>query len=350
MQVFLSVVSYIFSVFIFLPLIRDNYWLFRTLEYPRFQKFIAVVTLLCCWTVISFFDQPDFIAIALLLMGGAYLFIKIFPYTTMSKKQVLTVEAAPEENSLKIFTANVYQYNQRYAEMKAEIEGCDPDVILLLETDENWEHGMAGLKKNYPHHVAQSLPNTYGMNFYSRFELVNPEMRFLVKPDIPSLDTKVKLRSGQLIQLYGLHPEPPVPGESLRSTAKDKELMKVALKVSKLNEPCIVLGDLNDVAWSYTTSLFTKVSGLLDVRCGRGFYSTFSAKSKIMRFPLDYIFCSADFGLYKMKRLPANGSDHFPIFTHLVYRPDLKLKQKPRKADSGEKADAVEMANQNPDA
>ena len=71
------------------------------------------------------------------------------------------------------------------------------------------------------------------------------------------------------------HPEPPVPGENLYSTAKDKELMKVALKAKECKLPCIVFGDLNDVAWSHTTELFRKTSELLDPRRGRGFYSTF---------------------------------------------------------------------------
>jgi endonuclease/exonuclease/phosphatase (EEP) superfamily protein YafD len=104
------------------------------------------------------------------------------------------------------------------------------------------------------------------------------------------------------------------------------------------------MGDLNDVAWSHTTELFRKVSRLLDPRRGRGFYSTFSAHYWWLRFPLDYIFCSSDFGLVTMRRLPRFGSDHFAMFIQLQYEPDLVKKHEEPIADKNEKTEAKEKA------
>lgn len=168
----------------------------------------------------------------------------------------------------------------------------------------------------------------------------------LVKDDIPSIDVIIQLPSGQKVQLYGLHPEPPVPGENLYATAKDKELMKIAFKARDCQLPCIVFGDLNDVAWSRTTTLFRKTSELLDPRRGRGFYSTFSAKSWLVRFPLDYIFCSSNFGLVNMKRMPPNGSDHFAVFTQLAFIPELQNQQEEPQADAKELEEAKEKAEE----
>ena len=184
------------------------------------------------------------------------------------------------------------------------------------------------------------------MLFYSRLAIAEGSIRYLVDYEIPSLEATLELPSGQPVKVWGLHPKPPVPGEDNRSTAKDKEIMKIAFKVKKEKLPVIVMGDLNDVAWSYVTELFRKTSGLLDPRRGRGFYSTFSANNWFMRFPLDYVFCSVEFGLIKMKKLKHNGSDHFPMFSHFIFDPSLKTIQEKPRADAEEMEKAQEKAGQ----
>jgi hypothetical protein len=83
----------------------------------------------------------------------------------------------------------------------------------------------------------------------------------------------------------------------------------------------IVAGDLNDVAWSHTSRLFRRLSRLVDPRVGRGFYNSYHAQCVWMRWPLDHVFYSPDFLLRGLRRLPAFGSDHFPLLIELAYHP-----------------------------
>ena len=99
------------------------------------------------------------------------------------------------------------------------------------------------------------------------------------------------------------------------------ELVMVARSVAETDQPVIVTGDLNDVAWSETTRLFRKISGLLDPRVGRGMFNTFHADYWCVRWPLDHLFHSGHFTLRRMRRLTSIGSDHFPILAELVYEP-----------------------------
>jgi len=93
--------------------------------------------------------------------------------------------------------------------------------------------------------------------------------------------------------------------------------------------PSIVTGDLNDVAWSATTSWMQKTGGLLDPRVGRGLFSTFHAKIPLLRWPLDHVFHTAHFKLVCLERLPDIGSDHFPVFARLSLNPEAVAEQNP---------------------
>nr|WP_271711556.1 endonuclease/exonuclease/phosphatase family protein [Marinigracilibium pacificum] len=214
--------------------------------------------------------------------------------------------------------SNVYQYNRNYHKLTKLISEYEPDIILLVETDEDWKNAVdKSLSEDYHQRIYKDLDNTYGMLLISKYDLENTEVKYLIKDDIPSIETIVNIQN-QRIKLYCLHPEPPVPSENSWATERDAEILKVGKKAAKEKLPVIVAGDLNDVAWSHTTELFLKTSQLLDPRRGRGFYNTFNAKYPLLRWPLDHVFCSHHFQLIQLETLPKIGSDHFPVLVDLA--------------------------------
>jgi endonuclease/exonuclease/phosphatase (EEP) superfamily protein YafD len=343
----LFIFSWLMIITVVLPFVKHDYWIFRICEYPRYQKLVIIIGLALIWLALGDYGQlGQHITLVFILVSIGYLIFLIWPYLPFARKEVLKVRSADAANQIRVYTCNVFQDNRAYHRVIHQIQQSNPDLFFLLETDKGWETAMdAAFANDYPYTLNEPLPNTYGLLLYSRLPFREAAIQYLVESDVPSVELMVELPSGQPVKIWGLHPKPPVPGEDDRSTAKDKELMKVALKAEKEKLPVIVMGDLNDVAWSYVTSLFRKTSGLLDPRIGRGFYSTFSANYWFMRFPLDYIFSSADFGLIAMKRMPHVGSDHFPMFIQLQYQPALEKLQEAPEATAEEKQEATEKAN-----
>jgi endonuclease/exonuclease/phosphatase (EEP) superfamily protein YafD len=179
------------------------------------------------------------------------------------------------------------------------------------------------------------------MILYSRLKVVHSQLNFFVDADVPSIYAALALTSGALIDLYCLHPRPPVP--YVDTYERDAELLIVGKKVMGTHRASIVSGDLNDVSWSYTTRLFQEISGLLDPRIGRGLYNTYNARIPVLRFPIDHVFHTASFRLVRLALLPPYGSDHFPVLVVLSYEPEVQGEQTPPAAEQGDKQEAERM-------
>ncbi len=325
-----------------IPLIRNDFWIFRVFEYPRLQKLALNVLLIALHLYFVPRDNAEKVVLAALVLNLGYLLYQVLPFTILGRKQIISARKPSKTTNISLLIANVFQDNRQSAKYLKIIDRCDPDVVLMVETNQWWQGKIDAIEDRYPHQLKVPLENTYGMIFYSKLKIKNGHIKYLVEDDIPSIQAEVQLKSGQWVKLYCLHPKPPVPQENPRSTARDKEILLVAESAKENSLPVIVMGDLNDVAWSYTTELFGKVSGLLDPRRGRGFFNSFHAKYFFLRFPLDHIFCSADFTLVRIERLESCGSDHFPMWIELQYDPPAETENHKPKAD----ADDVELAHE----
>lgn len=250
------------------------------------------------------------------------------PYTPVYEKEVNDTTTSDTSQDLKFFTANVLQDNTEHNKLAQQIKDLDADILLLTETDEVWQKAILGqLPSEYQYKVEVPLPNTYGMLLYSKLPLIDPQVHFLVDDSIPSIHTKFRLKSGKLVQFYAIHPTPPMPQENPKSTDRDAEMMIIAKKSRESKLPVIVAGDFNDVAWSPTSLLFQRVSGLLDLRVGRGFYCTFNSKKMLLRWPLDHVYVSPEFRFRSMKSAESIDSDHFPFYVVLSHEPEKAKEQ-----------------------
>lgn len=308
-----------------LPLLRFDQWWIRVFDFPRVQFAIAGVVVA---GLFLYFRDPmhvyESIVLGLLVLAVGYQLVKIFPYTVLMPKQVLTAEQNSNAATLRLLIANVYMENRESKAFLEMARGYDPDVILTMETDAWWEQALRALEAEYPHTLKHPLDNTYGMLVHSRLKLIDPEVRFILKDGIPSMHMQVELPPNDRIFMHFVHPDPPNPRHATETTKRDAELLIVGREVMKRDTPTIIAGDFNDVPWSRTTNLFQKASGLLDPRIGRGTYHTYNANNLLLRWPLDHIFHSGHFKLVHLERGPAWGSDHFPIFIELSLKPSAE--------------------------
>lgn len=329
-----------------LPVWRKQAWWVRIFDFPRLQIAGGLLAVAVAHTMLVSHDAAAWAFRALLLACLVLQVRRILPYTRLAKRQVLQTELPEPKDPLRLMFANVLQPQHHCEVLLRSVEESDPDLLLALETDDWWQQALSPLLERWPHTVLLPQDNTYGMLLYSRLPLEDVQVSYLIEPDVPSIHATVRLASGQPVRLHCLHPRPPAPAEHPDSKPRDAELLVVGKAIKKDPMPTVVMGDLNDVAWSHTSSLFRRISGLLDPRCGRGFYNTFHAAHWLVRYPLDHFFHSNDFKLVEFKRLPAFGSDHFPVYIHLSCEPQARAEQPEAQADAADRAEAQDKISE----
>lgn len=323
-----------------IPFVRREAWWIRVLDFPRPQITIAAVVVTAVLAIWEPNTPFQVVTLTLLMICTAYQVWELTRYTPLRSVQSLPNELDQPDRRLRLLVANVLMTNRNVGQYLEIIRREDPDVIVLAEPDTYWEHCLRAIESEYPYTMKCPLGNTYGMLLYSRLELSDTEVLFRVQQDIPSFRAMLHLRSGDRVELHCLHPRPPHVG--VDTLPRDAELLIVAREVKDSPKAIIVTGDMNDVAWSHTTRLFLRISGLLDPRLGRAFCNTFHSGFRFLRWPLDHLFHSRSFRLVRMVRMEKTDSDHFAVLVELSYEPEIRKEQERPQAEAEDFQEARE--------
>lgn len=332
------------------PFVAADFWWIRMFDFPHVQ--LTLFTLAAIMFYFFRFDIRSWRDYAfLLILSGCFLLqlTKIYPYTPFASHQVKENEQVDHRRTLSLFASNVLQDNEEHQRVLDEVLTQDADLLIFTETNQRWRDALQPALKEYGYSYQVEIPldNTYGMLFYSRYKLMNPQVKFLIDDSIPSIHTLVELPSKEIVQLHIIHPTPPMPPHDGSSTDRDAEMLMVAKMALEAKYPVIVAGDFNDVAWSESTKLFQRVSKLLDPRKGRGFYNTFNANSWLMRWPLDHLFVSEEFRIMDLRLGQDVESDHFPLYAKLSLEPSgARIQEKSAPSEDDLKAAEKQIENE----
>ncbi len=315
-----------------LNLSSSPHWFIRAWDFPRLQIIVSGWCLvLLAFMVNQFSKSQSAIPMWSLLLLAVFLTcwhgFRMYPYTDFAATQ--SASTPPDEmgvqhddrSTIRIAISNIEFENDHYDDWMQTMREASPDILLVLEPGKLWLDEIRSFMEQYPYQIAVPQDNWYGILMLSRLPIESHQVRYLVQADVPSIDAHIRLKDNSVIRVVAVHPRPPEPIRGNDSTARDAELALWGLELEKESKPVIIGGDLNDVAWSPTTRLFLRNSGLLDPRRGRGFFNTFHADHVLLRFPLDHIFHSPDFTVNQICRLSHVGSDHFPMLIELQHNP-----------------------------
>ncbi|TDX32207.1 endonuclease/exonuclease/phosphatase (EEP) superfamily protein YafD [Modicisalibacter xianhensis] len=355
----IRVLTFCIALVSVLPEVPSGQWWIMLWEFPRLQLAWALLLPLVLLAVHSWWKRPrkeHAVWLGIILAAGIWQLSHILPFTPVWQTEVPDAETHPNNAgaTFKVMTANVTYTNDHYSEVLELVRREDPDLVLMLEINSEWNEGLAPLNERYAHRIGEVRGEGLGMVLWSKFPLLEQEVKYLVSERRPSIFATLDIPGIGPVRYVGIHPVPPglrdriarndQTSERRDSRVRDAELMLVAREVEKdADNRWIVTGDFNDVAWSDTTQLFSDLTDLKDPRRGRRLLSTYHAQRPLWRYPIDHLFVSDGFHLADFGRQRVFGSDHFAITATLsVANKDMA---KPR-ASEEEEEKAKEMVEE----
>ncbi|MFC4634404.1 endonuclease/exonuclease/phosphatase family protein [Dokdonia ponticola] len=333
------IISLLFSIVCFLPAFSITHWSFRGFDFIRMQLLFLQILL---FILGLFLFEENNIALLLSLVA---LFIAIIyqtsiilPYLPLKKVRHKQLDNA---QTISIISVNVLQKNKEYEKLIKLIDDIQPDIVLTMETNKAWEEALGKIETDYPFTYKIPKENRYGMHFYTKLKVNSVKEHYFISDETPAIEVHLEDKTNSNFVFFGIHPPPPSPTEKPTSRQKDGELMKIAKLIRELKIPAIATGDFNNVCWSRSAKLFSKVSGMKDARLKNGIHGSFPAGPVIFRIPIDLIFSSNGIEVNKIKTLTDVGSDHLPIFSKFTVTGPQKEEVKDVKSDVKKEANAI---------
>ncbi|MBT8003352.1 MAG: hypothetical protein HN578_10585 [Rhodospirillales bacterium] len=234
--------------------------------------------------------------------------------------------------SLKVALANVRTSNRNHNAVLSVVRDQNPDLVVLIETNDRWVKAMGPLTEDYPHISEIFRPLNFGMTILSKVPLEEIETRYFTEnEEIPSLLFKITLK-GQKYRIVAVHATPPIGAnvfgqdfdkkenhisKAIRNRTlqlRNEHLRAITDWVSIKSDPTLIVGDLNTTPFSHAFKQFLSVSKLRDTRKGQGFLPTWGPLSAWpFRLPIDHFLSSQDLEVTSLTVGPDIGSDHRPL-------------------------------------
>jgi len=243
--------------------------------------------------------------------------IGIVPMAMAATPEIVrTIPAAPAgARELRVLTHNVWVDNASPAATGAAIARADADVVLLQETARARETLVAATAQRFPYRTACPRGGC-GLTILSRWP-IRASGYFLKdargqKFGPPLLWAEIAVPGGAPVTVATLHYPRPFPGG--RQVAARAALAAALARVDRGS--LVIGGDMNLTPWS--AGMRAQDAALAPLT--RMTRATWSWPRTLPFLPIDQLYAGPAWGLVRVDRLAATGSDHLPILVTLGRR------------------------------
>ena len=279
-----------------------SWWLFELATHFRVQYFVVLT--ICALLFLSRKKLAGAILAGSLAIANLLIVFPIDPPVHANSEN-----SRSEGMVLRALLANVDHNNVSYHQFHNLVETTNPDVLVLVEVNDEWMETLGKWASRYPFQKILPLKQ-YGLGVLSRTPFKNAEFRILAPDRLPSVIIQFHLENQDFV-LVGAHPHSPV--RPIELEWRNQYLNELAHLISSQNTPIVLLGDLNTTPWSPYFEDFITSTKLRDTRPGYGLGATWPAKVWPLWIPIDHCLVSSGVFIHNRQVGPEFGSDHYPL-------------------------------------
>jgi endonuclease/exonuclease/phosphatase (EEP) superfamily protein YafD len=280
------------------------WWVFDLFTHFRFQY---MLTLLGAALILIVLGHTSLAALAGFFAGInlaliAPLYLKPFSLSSPSN--------SAKVKSFRMLMANVLQPNQQHRRLAEVIQANNPDLIVLIEINQEWMNALAPTLAEHSHRLVELREDHYGLGIFSRFPIIHSQVVKFIDEDMPALIAEIDLE-GQALTVAAVHPPP--PKSALMASQRNRYFNALAGFAARHEGRLLIAGDLNSSSWSPHFTRLLEHSGLSDSRQGFGMQLSWPAGRPHMLTSIDHVLVSPDVRVRSRRLGPKIGSDHYPI-------------------------------------
>ena len=221
----------------------------------------------------------------------------------------------PGQTKIRIMSHNVLAGNRSYAAVKEQVVKIDPDLLVIVEYDQDWHIAMQSLIDDgtFPYSVRAPRWHGFGIAIFSKLPLTDSQTYQLTGEvtDAPMVTAEFMV-GDQKLRLAGVHAFSPMT--AFRLKLRNEQLSEAVEILKPSGTPTIVMGDYNCVPWSPFLDDFLKKTGYRDSRVGFGYQGSWNARYRWPALiPIDHAFVSPEVHVHDRYIGQAAGSDHYPV-------------------------------------
>lgn len=257
------------------------------------------------------FESKEYISKTGVALNLTFIILNLFWYLSFYKFQNLN----DFDNGIKVFSANIYYYNENMVDLAADIQKEDPDFVILIEVTQKHEDVLETNTKDILNFKSKRTPGFATNIIYSKHELIDSKIINISNNQPGFIHAKYKIENS-IYNVIAIHTAAPLSFEYFDSRNLYLDELSSYINSIDKNEKIIVTGDFNLAPWSNYYSEFDSGIDLKNASASNTPQMTWGVLNNSLASHIDHTWYSNNLNLKGFKSQNIKGSDHKALITN----------------------------------